>query len=242
MTRRPLVVSALALVTALLGLMLVERLGTTYRDGLDVTADAADVTVAGITAARSLTIEVAELAAATATVVEGVGQAIGDGATTTAQVGEALRSNVAQGVDGTAGVANDLAAFIEFLERLIPGNRDSLAEDLRSVADGLEPLPGQLRRLGADLSATSGRLDASVPAVETAATQLTEVAQRLAEATTTLEAAQDLAAQLAERAEAARRRADGDLWIARLMVVLLCGGVWLVAATGPFRQSASDAT
>lgn len=242
MTRRHIVVTAAALASMVPGLVLVERLGTTYRDGLEVTADAADVTVAGITAARSLAIEVAELAAATANVVEGVGQAIGDGATTTAQVGEALRSNVAQGVDGTAGVADDLAAFIEFLERLIPGNRDSLAEDLRSVADGLEPLPGQLRRLGADLTATSGRLDASVPAIETAATQLTEVAQRMAEAAATMEAAQDLATQLSERAEAARHRADGDLWIARLIVVLLCGGVWLVATTGRFPQSASDAT
>lgn len=79
--------------------------------------------------------------------------------------------------------------------------------------------------------------------METAAAQLAEVAERLADATATLDAAQVLATQLAERADAASRRAQGDVWIARLIVVLVCGALWLVAVTnarGP--QSTSDAT
>lgn len=155
MTRRFGVVSALALVTALLGLVLVDRLGTTYRDGLEVTADAADVTVAGIAAARSLAEEMAGLAGTTARVVGQAGGVVREGAASTTEVAGALRTNLAAGVDGTAGVADDLAAFIEFVERLIPGNRDSLAEDLRRVADGLEPVPDQLRQLGDDLATTA---------------------------------------------------------------------------------------
>lgn len=247
MNRRQSVAAVITIVITVLALALVERLGTTYREGLDVTADAADVTVAGISSARALAAEVAELAAATATVIDSVAEVVRDGAATSSDVGEALRSNVADGIVGTSGVADDLAQFIEFLERLIPGNRDSLAEDLRRVADGLAPLPDQLRDLGDGLTATADRLEASAPGVVAAGGQLANVARRLDDAVKTLDTAEALAEQLADQADDARRRADGDVWSARLLVVLVVGGGGLAVTAGQAgrqsgRQSSNEAT
>ena len=233
----------MAVVAALLGLALVERVGTTYRDGLTVTVDAAELTVVGIESARALAEDVAGLAATTAVVVDRAGDTVRDAAGTTADLGAALRTNLAGGVEGTAGVADDLADFIEVVERLIPGNRDSLAEDLRRVADGLEPLPDQLRVLGDDLAAASARLVDVSPAIDTAALRLTDVSQRLEAVLTTLDDAVELAAATLGRAQEARDRASGDLWIARVLVVLFVSALWWVAAVGPRSgHSASDAT
>lgn len=237
-----LIATTFAVIAALLGLVLVERLGTTYTDGLDVTVDAAALTVVGIEAARDLADEVAGLASTTAVVVDRAGDAVREGAGTTADIAVALRTNLAGGVDGTAGVADDLAGFIEFVERLIPGSRDSLAEDLRRVADGLEPLPDQLRAVGDDLAVASDRLVDVSPAIDTAAVRLSEVADRLAGALTTLDDAVALAEQSRERAQQARDRADGDLWLARVLVLLVTAGFWWAIAWDRGRpQSARDA-
>lgn len=91
----------------------------------------------------------------TAVVVDRAGDVVRETTDVTADLATALQTNLAGGVDGTAGVADDLARFVEVVERFIPGNRDSLAEDLRRVADGLAPLPNQLRVLGQRLGATS---------------------------------------------------------------------------------------
>jgi len=232
MTRRHLVASALGLVAAVLGLMLVERLGTTYADGLDVTVEAAELTVVGRESARSLAEEVAGLAATTAVVVDRAGDVVRKGAGTTADTATALRTNLADGVDGTAGVADGLAGFIEFVERLMPGNRDSLAEDLRLVADGLQPLPGQLRALGDDLAITADRLVDVAPAIDDAAVRLEGVARRLDTALVTLDDAVVLAEASLDRALQARDRADGDLWIARILVVLFVVAFWALAVSG----------
>lgn len=233
----------MAVVTAVLGLALVQRLGATYSDGLDVTVEAAELTVVGLESARSLAEEVAQLAATTAVVIDGAGDVVREGAGTTADLATALQTNLADGVDGTSGVADGLAGFIEFVERLIPGNRDSLAEDLRQVADGLAPLPSQLRSLGDDLAVTSRRLVQVSPAIDTAAVRLQEVAKRLDTAVTTLDEAVAVAEQSLDRAVQARERADGDLWIARGLVVSFVALFWLFAVTARReRQSISDAT
>ena len=242
MNRRMLVATAMTVVAAVLGLVLVERLGTTYTDALDVTVDAAELSVVGIEAARDLAVEVAGLASTTAVVVDRAGDAVREGAGTTADIATALRTNLAGGVDGTAGVADDLAAFIEFVERLIPGSRDSLAEDLRRVADGLEPLPDQLRAVGDDLAVASDRLVDVSPAIDTAALRLADVAERLEAALVTLDDAVTLAEQSRERATQARDRADGDLWLARALVLLLATAFWWVIAWDRReRHSASEA-
>lgn len=243
MSRQRLVAALVTLVAAVLGLVLVERVGTTYRDGLDVTVDAAQVTAVGISSARALAEQVAGLAANTALVVDRAGDVVRDTTDVTADLATALQTNLAGGVDGTAGVADDLARFIEVVERFIPGNRDSLAEDLRRVADGLAPLPEQLRVLGKRLDATSDRLDDIAPALDAAADRVDEVSRRLADALVTLDEATVLAEQTAQRAEDAHNRAGGDLWIARALVVLVAGALWLVAAVGTRPgQSPSDAT
>lgn len=232
MPDRRMVVALVAVMTAALGLVLVERVGATYRDGLDVTVDAAQVTALGISSARALAEEVAGLAATTALVVDQAGDVVRDTSDVAADLATALQTNLAGGVDGTAGVADDLARFIEVVERLIPGNRDSLAEDLRRVADGLGPLPDQLRVLGQRLAATSDRLTDVAPAIDTAANRVEEVSRRLVDALDTLDEAALLADETAQRARDARDRADGDLWIARALVVLIIGAFGLLAVTG----------
>lgn len=245
MPDRRVVAALVAVLATGLGLVLVERVGATYRDGLDVTVDAAQVTSVGISSARALAEEVAGLAANTALVVDQASDVVRDSADVTADLAVALQSNLAGGVDGTAGVADDLARFIEVVERLIPGNRDSLAEDLRRVADGLAPLPDQLRVLGQRLDATSDRLADVAPAIDTAAIRVDDVSRRLIDALSTLDEAALLAEQTAQRALDARDRADGDLWIARALVVLIIGAFGLLAVTGTragSRQPPMDAT
>ena len=58
-----------------------------------------------------------------------------------ADVGTAMGSNLADGVEGTASIADGMAELIETIERFIPGDSESLAEDLRALSDGLEPVP-----------------------------------------------------------------------------------------------------
>ena len=179
----------------------------------------------------------------TAVVVDRAGDVVRETTDVTADLATALQTNLAGGVDGTAGVADDLARFVEVVERFIPGNRDSLAEDLRRVADGLAPLPNQLRVLGQRLGATSNQLEDVAPAIDAAARRVDEVSRRLVDALSTLDDAAVLAEQTAQRARDARDRAGGDLWIARALVVLVAGAFWLLAVTGTRTgQSLSDAT
>lgn len=141
-------VALLAVVGTVVALVLVQRIGSTYRDGLEVTRDGAEVATVGTSSARQLASDVAELARAASSGLDQAQRLVELAVESTGDVGVALGTNLAQSVEGTANIANGMAGLIEAIERLIPGDSQSLAEDLRALAEGLEPVPDQLRSLG----------------------------------------------------------------------------------------------
>ena len=231
----------LAVIGAVLGLLLVQRIGTTYRDGLQVTRDGAEVAALGAASAQQLASDVSDLALAAAS---GLGQAqeiLLLAAESTSDVGVALGTNLADGVAGTANIANGMAGFIEAIEKLIPGNSRSLAEDLRALADGLQPVPDQLRSLGDQLIATSQRLEDAEAPLRDVEMQLTALAASIDEAQTTLAEVDLLARDVAIRAGEAYDRSSVDLWLLRLLVVAMGAGLAIACLAARHAVRAIDA-
>ena len=218
-------VAVLAVVGTVLGLLLVQRLGTTYRDGLEVTQEGADVASLGTTTAAELATDVAGLADAASASLEQARSLVEQASTAAADVGDAMGTNIADGVEGTGNIANGMAGFIEAIERLIPGDSKSLAEDLRALSDGLAPVPDQLRSLGDQLIATSADLTDATASLDDIAVQLATLAASIDEAQATLARVEVLADDLAVRAGHALDRSGRDLWLLRLLVVVLGLGV-----------------
>jgi methyl-accepting chemotaxis protein len=220
--RRLLVaVSALAIVGTVLGLLLVQRIGTTYRDGLEVARDSALVASTSTASVERLAADVSKLAASAATSLEQATTVVDSAAESAADIGTAFGTNVADALDGTASIANRLASVIETIERFIPGNSASLAEDLRTLADGLAPLPDQLRDLGSQLSATSTELQTASTNLADVADQLDQLAASIDAATEQIVSVDALAQDIADRADRALNRSSTDLWLLRLLVVVL---------------------
>ncbi|MCU1358803.1 MAG: hypothetical protein JWN99_92 [Ilumatobacteraceae bacterium] len=218
-------VAVLAVVGTITGLVLVQRIGTGYRDGLTVARDGADVAAQSSDSALSLATDLSSLTAAasdgldqTETIVEVASASISD-------VGTAMGSNLADGVEGTASIADSMADFIEGIERLIPGDTKSLAEDLRVLSDGLEPVPDQLRSLGDQLTEASTQLDGSIQTLNDLETQLDALSVSIAQARIALAGVQASADDLAVRAQSALDRSSTDLWLLRVMVLVVGIGV-----------------
>jgi hypothetical protein len=189
----------LAVIGTILALVLVQRIGTTYRDGLEVARDGANVAALGAASAHDLAADVADLAR---TAADGLDQAqalVLLASKSTADVGKALGTNLAAGVEGTANIASGMAGFIEAIERLIPGNSQSLAEDLRALSDGLKPVPDQLKALGDQLIATSEELQSSTAALRAVEAKLILLARSIDEAQSTLAEVDALAQNVALR-------------------------------------------
>ncbi len=218
-------VTVLAVVGTVLALLLVQRLGTTYRDGLEVTRAGADVASLGTTTAAQLATDVAGLADAASASLEQARTVVEQASAAADDIGTAMGTNIADGVEGTGNIANGMAGFIEAIERLIPGDSQSLAEDLRALADGLEPVPGQLRDLGDQLSVTADDLSDAGASLDDIEAQLAALATRIDEAQATLAQVELLADDLAVRAGDALDRSSRDLWLLRLLVVVLGLGV-----------------
>jgi len=220
--RRLLVaVSALAIIGTVLGLLLVQRIGTTYRDGLEVARDSALVASTSTASVERLAADVSKLAASAATSLEQATTVVDSAAESAADIGTAFGTNVADALDGTASIANRLASVIETIERFIPGNSASLAEDLRTLADGLAPLPDQLRDLGSQLSATSTELQTASANLADVADQLDQLAASIDAATEQIVSVDALAQDIADRADRALNRSSTDLWLLRFLVVVL---------------------
>jgi hypothetical protein len=219
--------AALAVVGTLLALVLVQRVGNTYRDGLEVARDGAEVASVSTATARQLASDVAELARAASSGLEQTRILIELVADSTADVGAALGTNLATAVEGIANIANGMAGFIETIERLIPGDSQSLAEDLRSLAEGLEPVPDQLRSLGDQLLATSDQLLAANESLREVEAQLDVLAVSIDDAQATLVEVDALAADVAVRADLALDRSQLDLWLLRMLIVVLGVGFFI---------------
>jgi hypothetical protein len=101
--RRLLVaVSALAIIGTVLGLLLVQRIGTTYRDGLEVARDSALVASTSTASVERLAADVSKLAASAATSLEQATTVVDSAAESAADIGTAFGTNVADALDGTA--------------------------------------------------------------------------------------------------------------------------------------------
>ena len=223
------IVMGTAVVGTVIGLVIVERVGTSYRDGLVVAEDAAAVAATAADPATGLTAELAQLTRSLGDTLEQV-QALADtAATSTASIAEAARTNLADSVEGTAQVADRVASVIEAIERFIPGDTKSLAEELRTVADGLEPVPGQLRALGTELEQGSADLEASIATLAAVQQRIPAIADGIDETTEALAGLPAVARTLEASARAARERVDVDLWLFRLAVVLAGAAVFLLA-------------
>jgi ABC-type transporter Mla subunit MlaD len=147
-------------------------------------------------------------------------------------VGTALSTNVADAVTGTASIANRLARFVEVVERFIPGNTDSLAEDLREFADGIEPVPDQLRTLGAELATTSDEIEAASASLGPVSDQLTSTASDLAAATTDIEQAASVANEIAARAQAQLDASNSTFTLAKVLLFVLALVIALTCVAG----------
>ncbi len=145
------------------GLVLVQRVGKTYEDGLEVAADSAALAVDAAEPLASMTDNLIDFARVAETGIEEARSIVASAQVSIAQLGESAATDLAEMAEGLASVADDIAGVIETIERFIPGDPQSAAEDLRQIADGLEPVPDDLRTLGAQLQETATELEAVDP-------------------------------------------------------------------------------
>jgi chromosome segregation ATPase len=151
------------------------------------------------------------------------------------QLGGAAGTELAGTTEGVASLSARVAGVFESIERLIPGNRQSAAEDLRRISDGLAPVPGELRQLGAQLETTAADLEAA----DSTMVELEESVGRLADDLEKLApTVQDLAAgadRLVERVDDAQGRVSVDLWLARIAIIgaVLAIGLLLAGRRAP---------
>jgi methyl-accepting chemotaxis protein len=217
-----------AVVATLVTLVLVERFATTYQDGLDVTTESAELVAESVEPAQILAADLSELADSLVAGIDETRAVVATTGDTLGALGDASTTNLADTADGAAGVADDLAGVLETIERFIPGDTDSVAEELRTLADGLEPVADQLRELGGRLQSGSDQLTDADATLERLSVSVAEVARGLDRLGPTFAELEATSADLAERAQDASDRVDVDLWLLRLVVIVL--GVALACA------------
>jgi methyl-accepting chemotaxis protein len=223
------VIVVCAVVATVVMLVLVQRIGRTYEDGLEVTAQSAHLVSDSVEPARVIAEDLAELTDAVAAGIDGTREVVATASDTLGAIGDASATNIAESADAAAAVADELAGFLETVERFIPGDRQSVAEELRSFSDGLEPVADQLRSLGDQLTTGAEQLVRADATLGELAISVQEVATGIEQLGPTLDELELTADDLAIRAEEASDRVDTDLWLLRLLVVVL--GVAL-ACTG----------
>jgi hypothetical protein len=221
------IVIALGVIGTVAALVLVQRFGDTYRTALDVTVDGAALTSDASTQAASLSSELAELTRTAAASAESAQTSLDTFIGATRDLGVAATTNLADGVTGTASIADRVAGAIERIEDFIPGDRESAAEDLREIADGLEPVPDQLRALGETLAGAADDLDATATALQPIPDQLAAIATSIDASTAAFTRTAGLAATAEQEARDARDHLSFDLWMMRLLVI--AGGCVVIA-------------
>ena len=215
------VIAIAAVVATVIALVLIERLGTTYEDGLAVTEDSAQLVVESVEPAKTLADDLSMLANELASGLEASRGLVATTASTLDSVGAASSENLADSADAAAAAADDLASVLETIERFIPGDTQSAAEELRAFADGLEPVAEQLRTLGGQLQTGAMQLEDADATIADLAAAVQSVASDIAELQPAFDDLEVTAEQLAERATDATDRVSLDRWLVRLFVVLL---------------------
>lgn len=217
----PRVVIVAALAGTVTGLVLVDRVGDRYEAALGITVEAAEIVADASGPISSLPDDVAAVAESVDDALVEVRDVVGTASTSIEAIAVALRTNLAESVAATAATADRAAGVVEDIERFIPGNVESFAEDLRGIADGLEPTPVQLRALADQLDTAVGDLEDTAVALGGVQDQLGLVADRLAEASGAVDDLPTVAERLRGEARAAEDDLESDLWWMRLGVVLL---------------------
>lgn len=217
-----------AVIATVATLVVVERFGQTYEDGLAVTSESAELVADAVVPLQLLAGDLQELAESLEQGIEGARTVLATTGDTVDAIGVASATNLADTARGAAGVADDLAGVIETIERFIPGNTQSAAEELRTLADGLEPVADQLADLGAQLQTGAAELAEADATLVALSASVADVANGIDQLTPTLERLESTAIDLVERAQDANDRVGVDLWLVRIVVVVL--GVALVCA------------
>ncbi|MGD9702413.1 MAG: hypothetical protein AB7Q42_09250 [Acidimicrobiia bacterium] len=223
------VVMTAAVVLTIVGLVIVQRIGASYRDALEVAEDAAAVAATATDPATGLTSDLGALTRSLSDTLGEVRSLAETASSSTGQLGEAARTNLADSVEGTAQIADRVADVIEGIERFIPGNTESLAEELRTVSDGLEPVPVQLRSLGDELVAGSDDLRASLVTLDVLSDRIDVIADGIDETTAAIADLPAVARALEVSASEAHDRVTIDLWLFRIAIVLAGAVVFLLA-------------
>lgn len=218
-------VAVLATVGTVLAIVLVQRVGETYQDGLDITSDGASVAALSAEQATTIVDEAGALAEAVAVALDQTETVLLAAATSLEEIGDAMGENIAESIEGIGEISDGLAGFIETVERFIPGDSDSLAESLRKVSDGLEPTPDQLRALAAQLDATAKELRATSASLQPIGNQVDALASSVDEGTAALAEVQRLARQVEARSLAALDRSENDLLLLQILIVVVGLGV-----------------
>jgi len=220
---------ASAVVALLAGLVLVSRLESRVSTTLDVASEALDTAQQVAGPAQKLADDLAALATQVRSLTANAAQLTQTASLTTKDVAAALGGNLRDTVQGAADVASRTAGFVERVERFIPGNTTpSLADELRTFADGLQPVPQQLLEL-------SARLSTAATSLSKAGSDLAAADPTLAALVTDIEASQQtlaqIPAQLQRTQDALQQTKDElgrDAWVLRILV--LFGGVAVLAA------------
>ncbi|HSL58502.1 MAG TPA: hypothetical protein VK866_11720 [Acidimicrobiales bacterium] len=221
--QRARLVARVAMVAAALGavagLILVDRTGDTYDEALTITVQAARVGAEAADPVSGLAAQVSTLGQVGVVGLDDAAGLLDTAAGSADELAVVLGEDLPLAIEGTQRIADRVAGVFETIERFIPGNSESAAEDLRDISDGLESVPGDLRGLGADLSQVSAELasaartlDAAGIALEAASAEVDEVVLAIAELP-------DLFDQLERSAVAARDDLGSDRWWWRLVVV-----------------------
>ena len=228
------VVVVTAVLATIVSIVLVERFSTTYSDGLTVTEESAALVADAVQPLRTLADDLAGLAV---TLVDGIEltDSVIDSATGILETtGDAFSTNLATSAEAAADVADRLAGVLELIERLIPGESQSVAEELRAFADGLAPVADQLRAIGGELTTAATGLDDSRDTLSALADQVGALAADIGGLAPQFDALEATASDLQIRAAAASDRMGLDLWLIRILI-LSVGAVFVAIGIATYR-------
>jgi methyl-accepting chemotaxis protein len=224
---RALVVAAVVGLVA--SLVLIQRFGRTYGDALEIAAQSALLVGDSESAVQLLADDVSELTVIIVDVLSETRSLLATTRETVAGLGVAAETNLALTADGAASIADRLAGIIEQIERFIPGDTQSAAEELRAAAEGLEPTADQLRELGAQLQLAADQLEDADEVVGELAVRFQATADDIDSIDPVLEQLATTATTLEDRAVEASNRLGTDLWLLRFLAIMSSA---IVAAIG----------
>lgn len=220
-------VAVLTVIGVFVGFAVLDRVAETYRIALGLTRDTAAAAGAAASSAVGIADGVVELSAAATGSVDAAQDVLDSAVTASDSIAAALSTNVAESVEAAASISERLASFIEAVERFIPGNRPSIAEDLRLFADGLEPVPDQLRELGTQLTTTADQVAAASASLDPIMASLEGTATEIDAAKADIETATEVANQISQQAADQLDTSDGTFKLAKILMALL-GGVIVI--------------